>query len=264
MGRRRNFHTKAEQQPSNSQPRATRSTAPEGLVGTIVPTAFPLLPLDVNSDDSVSATVDELIRLEGRIDLLVNNAGFGLAPAAAEDSSLEQAKAIFETNFFGVVRMTRAVLPHMRRQGSGRIINMGSIMGMVPLPYMALYSASKHALEGFSEALDHEVRNHGIRVSIIEPAEIRTNFDAHNVEPDAALDDYHDARTYVVEEFKRSVANGDDPTVVADVVLKAARAKEPKIRYTAGTAAGLVYLLRRFTAAGMLESVIRKRLKLDT
>lgn len=91
--------------------------------------AFPLLALDVTDDTSVKSAIEELIRLEGRIDLLVNNAGFGVAPAAAEESSVEQAKQIFDTNFLGIVRLTRAVLPHMRRQGSGRIINIGSILG---------------------------------------------------------------------------------------------------------------------------------------
>jgi len=120
--------------------------------------SFGMLPLDVTSDESVQAAVNELMRLEGRIDLLVNNAGFGVAPAGAEESSIEQAKAIFETNFFGLIRMTRAVLPHMRRQGNGRIINIGSVLGFLPMPYGALYAATKHAVEGYSESLDHELR----------------------------------------------------------------------------------------------------------
>src|SRR5206468_5741456 len=95
---------------------------------------FEMLPLDVTSDQSVEAAVREVLRLEGRIDLLVNNAGFGVAPAGAEESSIEQARSIFETNFFGIVRMTRAVVPHMRRQGSGRIINIGSVLGFLPMP----------------------------------------------------------------------------------------------------------------------------------
>ncbi len=95
---------------------------------------FALLALDVTSDASVEAAVSELMRLEGRIDLLVNNAGFGVAPAGAEESSLDQARAIFDTNFFGIVRMTRAVVPHMRRQGSGRIINIGSVLGWCRSP----------------------------------------------------------------------------------------------------------------------------------
>jgi NAD(P)-dependent dehydrogenase (short-subunit alcohol dehydrogenase family) len=120
--------------------------------------SFAMLPLDVTSDESVEAAVRELIRLEGRIDLLVNNAGFGVAPAGAEESSIEQAQAIFETNFFGLIRMTRAVVPHMRRQGNGRIINIGSVLGFLPMPYGALYAATKHAVEGYSESLDHELR----------------------------------------------------------------------------------------------------------
>src|SRR5881227_672357 len=129
--------------------------------------SFDMLALDVNSDESVEAVVTELMRREGRIDLLVNNAGFSVAPAGAEESSIEQARSIFDTNFFGIVRMTRAVAPQMRRQGSGRIINIGSVFGFLPMPFMALYAATKHAVEGYSESLDHELRTRGIRVSVI-------------------------------------------------------------------------------------------------
>src|SRR5213596_4346914 len=113
--------------------------------------SFAMLPLDVTSDESVDAAVKQLIRQEGRIDLLVNNAGFGVAPAGAEESSLEQAWSSVDTNLFGIVRMTRAVVPHMRHQGRGRIINIGSVLGFLPAPYMALYAATKHAIEGYSE-----------------------------------------------------------------------------------------------------------------
>ena len=145
--------------------------------------SFGMLSLDVTSDESVEGTVREMIRQEGRIDLLVNNAGFGVAPAGAEESSIQQARSIFDTNFFGIVRMTRAVVPHMRHQRSGRIINIGSVLGFLPVPYMALYVATKHAVEGYSESLDHELRNWGIRVSIIEPAYTNTQFDANLLEP---------------------------------------------------------------------------------
>src|SRR5256714_13544088 len=110
--------------------------------------SFEMLSLDVNSDASVAAVVSEVMRREGRIDLLVNNAGFSTAPAGAEESSIEQAQSIFDTNFFGMLRMTRAAVPHMRHQGSGRIINISSVFGFLPAPYMALYAASKHAVEG--------------------------------------------------------------------------------------------------------------------
>jgi NAD(P)-dependent dehydrogenase (short-subunit alcohol dehydrogenase family) len=225
--------------------------------------AFQMLPLDVTSDDSVEAAVSELIRLEGRIDLLVNNAGFGVAPAAAEESSIEQAKAIFETNFFGLVRMTRAVVPHMRRQGSGRIINIGSVLGFLPLPYGALYAATKHAVEGYSESLDHELRTRGIRVSIIEPAYTKTQFDANLMAPDKTLDEYRDVRALQNAVLKQVMAKGDEPAVVADVVLKAATAERPKLRYTAGGLANRLRVLRRFAPAGLVDAGLRKDLRLD-
>src|SRR6266480_4933795 len=225
--------------------------------------SFELLPLDVTRDESVEATVGELLRLEGRIDLLVNNAGFGVAPAGAEESSIEQAQAIFNTNFFGVVRMTRAVVPHMRRQGGGRIINIGSVLGFLPMPYMALYAATKHAIEGYSESLDHELRTRGIRVSVIEPAYTKTRFDANFLQPDSKLDEYREVRAALGKKLKEVLAAADEPGVVADVVLKAASAPSPKLRYAAGALARRLRLLRRFAPAGLMDAGIRKELRLD-
>ncbi|AIE87343.1 oxidoreductase [Fimbriimonas ginsengisoli] len=226
--------------------------------------SFELLPLDVTNDESAKAVVDQVIRLEGRIDLLVNNAGFGVASAGAEESSMDQAHAIFDTNFFGTVRMIRAVLPHMRRRGYGRIVNIGSVFGFLPMPYMALYAATKHAVEGYSESLDHELRTKGIRVSIIEPANTKTGFDANSLQPDSPLAEYRDAREAVGKTMKEMVDGGDAPSIVADAVLKAALAAHPKVRYTAGRRAGLLKILRRFAPAGMMDSGLRKQLRLDT
>lgn len=225
--------------------------------------AFQMLPLDVTSDESVESAVSELIRLEGRIDLLVNNAGFGVAPGGAEESSIDQAKAIFETNFFGLIRMTRAVVPHVRRQGSGRIINIGSVLGFLPMPYGALYSATKHAIEGYSESLDHELRTRGIRVSVIEPAYTRTLFDANFLAPDSKQDEYREVRALLDNVLKKVMATADEPTVVADVVLAAATAERPKLRYAAGRLAKRLRLLRRFAPAGLVDGGIRKDLRLD-
>ena len=224
---------------------------------------FRMLPLDVTNDESVKAAVNELIRLEGRIDLLVNNAGFGVAPAGAEESSIEQARSIFETNFFGIVRMTRAVVPYMRRQGGGRIINIGSVLGFLPMPYGALYAATKHAIEGYSESLDHELRTRRIRVSIIEPAYTQTPFDANFMEPDAKLDEYREVRAAVNKRVKEVMATAEQPGVVADVVLQAASAAHPKLRYTAGPLANRLRLLRRFAPAGLVDSGVRRDLRLD-
>ena len=225
---------------------------------------FEMLPLDVTSDESVEAAVKEVLRLHGRIDLLVNNAGFGVAPAAAEESSIDQARAIFDTNFFGIIRMTRAVLPPMRRQGSGRIINIGSVLGFLPMPYMALYSATKHAVAGYSESLDHELRTLGIRVSVIEPAYIKTPFDANFMAPDSPLDEYREVRSAVDKRVKEVVEGADGPEVVAETVLQAAIAARPKLRYTAGGLAGRLRLLRRFAPAGLVDAGIRKDLRLST
>jgi len=226
--------------------------------------SFEMLSLDVTSDDSVEAAVAEVMRRDGRIDLLVNNAGFGVAPGGAEESSIDQAKAIFETNFFGLIRMTRAVVPHMRRQGNGRIINIGSVLGFLPMPYGALYAATKHAVEGYSESLDHELRTRGIRVSVIEPAYTKTPFDANFMEPDAKLDAYREAREGMIKRVNEVMAAAEQPGVVADVVLRAATAARPKIRYTAGGVAGRLRFLRRFLPAGLMDAGIRRDLRLDT
>jgi NAD(P)-dependent dehydrogenase (short-subunit alcohol dehydrogenase family) len=225
--------------------------------------SFEMLPLDVTRDESVEAAVAKVIRLDGRIDLLVNNAGFSIAPAGAEESSMEQARSIFDTNFFGLVRMTRVVVPHMRRQGRGRIINIGSVLGFLPAPYMALYAASKHAVEGYSESLDHELRTRGIRVSVIEPAYTKTQFDANLLEADSKLDEYREVRAALGKKLKEQLAAADGPGIVADVVLQAVTAASPKLRYTAGRAASRVRWLRRFAPARLLDSGIRKDLQLD-
>ncbi len=224
--------------------------------------AYEMLPLDVTSDDSVQTAVAAVISIEGRIDLLVNNAGFGVAPAGAEESSIEQAQAIFDTNFFGVVRMTRAVLPHMRSRGQGRIVHIGSVLGFLPMPYGALYAASKHAIEGYSESLDHELRNWGIRSIVIEPAYTRTPFDANLLEPDAKLDAYGEVRDTVTRRVQEAMAGAEGPAVVAETVLKAALASKPKLRYTAGGLAKRLRLLRSFAPAGLVDAGLRKDLSL--
>ena len=224
--------------------------------------SFEMRPLDVTQDASVAAAVQQLMQLEGRIDLLVNNAGFGVAPAAAEESSIAQAQAIFDTNFFGMVRMIRAVVPHMRRQKSGRIINIGSVVGFLPAPYMALYSATKHAVAGYSEALDHELRTQGIRVSVVEPTYINTPFEANLMQPDTPLGMYREIREGMEQRLKEAIAGADGPEVVAEIVLKAATAAQPKIRYAPGLASRL-RLLRRFAPASVLDAAVRKDLRLE-
>lgn len=226
--------------------------------------SYKMIALDVNNEESIEAALKEIVQIDGRIDLVVNNAGFGVAPGGAEESSIEQSKMIFDTNFFGIVRMTRAVVPYMRKQGEGRIINIGSILGLIPAPYMATYAATKHAVEGFSESLDHELRTRGIRVSVVEPGYTNTQFEANTQDVDSKLDEYTIARKALAKLIKIAVAGGDDPKIVANVVLKVANAKHPKLRNAAGKLACRLSFLRRFAPAALVDIGIRKELKLDS
>ena len=191
------------------------------------------LDLDVSSDESVAAVVHQVTERFGRLDVLVNNAGIGSA-GAAEENSVVQAQGVFDVNVFGLIRMTRAVLPHMRAQGSGRIINISSVLGFLPAPYGALYAASKHAVEGYSESVDHEVREHGVRVLLVEPAYTSTGFDANVVQPDTPLPVYAQQRHIAGQVVAAGLKDGDDPATVAKVIVVAATDPKPKLRYTAG------------------------------
>jgi NAD(P)-dependent dehydrogenase (short-subunit alcohol dehydrogenase family) len=220
------------------------------------------LVCDVASDASVEAAFSEVLAKAGRIDLLINNAGAGLM-GGAEESSIEQAKSLFDVNVFGVMRTTKAVLPVMRRQKRGRIVNLSSVMGLIPAPYMAVYAASKHALEGYSESLDHEVRDAGIRVVLVEPAYTRTSFESNLVQADQQLDAYKSARSNA-EAVMRDVMNStaDSPDVVAETVLKACTTANPRSRYAAGKMARQVSLLRRFVPAFAFAKSLRKQMRL--
>ncbi|MBZ9851451.1 oxidoreductase [Mesorhizobium sp. CA14] len=220
-----------------------------------------MLACDVTDDASVVKLVDEVLSDAGRIDLLVNNAGIGLL-GGAEESSSAQAQALFDVNVFGVIRMINAVLPIMRRQGKGRIVNLSSVQGFIPAPYFALYSATKHAVEGYSESLDHELRPFGIRVALVEPAYTRTSFEDNLAKPDRLLEIYDAARAGMIVAVRKAMDKGDAPEVVADAVLAAATDPTPKRRYAAGKIARRVSVLRRFVPASAFDKSLRKQLRL--
>jgi short-subunit dehydrogenase len=216
-----------------------------------------MLICDVTDEISVNNTVAEVLKQAGRIDLLVNNAGIGLL-GAAEESSTAQAQALFDVNVFGITRVTNAVLPAMRKQGQGRIVNVGSVLGLIPAPYNALYAASKHAVEGYSESLDHELRTFGIRVALVEPGFTQTSFEASITRPDQPLAVYDSARANMEVLMRNGVNAGDAPSVVANTVLKAATAAVPRRRYTAGKQASQVRFLRRFLPEALVDRSLRK------
>jgi len=207
--------------------------------------------------ESVTTAVRHVIQRFGRLDVLVNNAGVA-SMGAAEESSVAQDRGVFDINVFGLIQMTKAALPHMRTQGSGRIINISSVGGFMPLPYMAIYAASKHSVEGYSESLDHEVREHGVRVLLIEPGWTRTGLNVNSVKPDSPLRIYAEQRQIAEKLIAQAVNDGDDPATVAKAVVAAATDKKPKLRYTAGSRAARVGMLHRLVPAGTLDKQIRK------
>ncbi|WP_338492463.1 oxidoreductase [Streptomyces sp. SJL17-4] len=215
------------------------------------------LDLDVAGDASAAAVVQQVVDRFGRIDVLVNNAGTGLM-GAAEENSVAQAQAVFDVNVFGVMRMVKAVLPHMRARRRGRIINVSSVVGFLPSPYMAVYAASKHAIEGYTESLDHEVREQGVRALLVQPAYTSTGFESNSPRPDTPLPVYDKRRHAFDRLMVDAIKDGDDPAVVAKAIVAAATDPKPKLRYTAGPVAGRARMLRRMAPAGVFDKQIRK------
>ena len=176
----------------------------------------------------------QVLSQAGRLDVLVNNAGYTLM-GAAEETSVAEAKAQFETNFFGVVRMVNAVLPVMRKAGAGKIVNIGSLAGITAIPFGGFYTASKFAIEGYSEALWHELRPLGISVSVIEPGFVHTAIGDATQVAESPLQAYDPVRTRATSALGRQVKGGIPPEAVAKTVLRAIESRTPSLRYRVGT-----------------------------
>jgi NAD(P)-dependent dehydrogenase (short-subunit alcohol dehydrogenase family) len=191
--------------------------------------------MDVRDDASVAGGLARILGEAGRLDAVVNNAGFGIA-GAVEDTSVDEAIALFQTNFFGVLRVCRAVLPTFRAQGKGTIVNISSIGGRIGLPFQGLYSASKFALEGLTEALRMEVKPWGIRVVLVEPGDTCTRFTAQRRRAAASEtnDAYQERFGRALERIERDEMGGANPAGVARLVLRILRHPNPRLRYTVG------------------------------
>jgi len=219
-----------------------------------------MIAMNVDEDESVSRGTAAVLERAGRIDALVNNAGFSLA-GAVEDTSIEEAKAQFETNFFGALRVVRAVLPAMRRQRRGTIVNISSLAGVFGLPFAGLYSASKFALEGLSESLRFETRGFGIRVVLVEPGDFRTRITERRRY--AAAAEANDAYRTLFEHFRkrqvRDEINADRPEPVARRVEQILNHPRPKLRYpVARPGQRMVVPLRRFLPQRAFEWLARR------
>lgn len=215
-----------------------------------------LVEMDVRDDASVHHAMQAIVARAGRIDVLVNNAGVMLV-GAVEETTVEEAGALFDTNLFGILRTARAVLPHMRTQRSGRIVNVSSVLGFLPAPYMGLYAASKHAVEGLSETLDHEVRQFGIRVTLVEPSFTRTSLDANAPHAQSHLPAYERERGLSAAAVAGSVNAAPQPDGVAQAIVDAALGPW-RMRRTPAGQASLLSKLRRFMPAGPVDASLRK------
>ncbi|GLR48099.1 oxidoreductase [Sphingomonas astaxanthinifaciens] len=214
-----------------------------------------LVKLDVTNPDDVVSAVAHVEREAGRLDVLVNNAGTSLV-GAVEETSDKEASSLFQTNFFGPLRLSRAVLPLMRRQGQGLIVNVSSVLGFLPAPFMGLYASSKHALEGLSESLDHEVRSFGVRVILVEPSFTRTSLDTNASVASTGIDEYAAARSKSVAAVRRQIAEAPPPSGVAAEILSVIDGKH-HLRRPADRRARILSKLRRWVPAAQFDKSLR-------
>ena len=207
----------------------TSRRAAAGAAGKVT-----MLTADVNQDHSVDQAVATILDREGRVDVVINNAGMGIA-GPVENTTVEQARAQFDVNFFGAFRVCRAVLPAMRSQGEGYIVNIGSIGGVLALPYQSMYSASKFALEGLSEALRMEVSGFGIRVVIIEPGDHKTKLTQNRTVTEVS-EPYRRSFQSALARTAHDEQNGAGPEKIARLVHRVVNQRNPRLRYAIGPA----------------------------
>lgn len=229
------------------------------------PDGVGMVRMDVDDDASVAAAVAEVVRRAGRLDAVVNNAGFALA-GAAEETSPEEVRAILETNLLGAWRVCRAVLPTLRAQRSGIIVNISSLGGIIGIPFQSAYSAAKFALEGFSEALSMEVKRFGVRVVLVEPGDMPTGLTERRRwaggpgGPGGAYQPDQDRALRLMEAAERS---GPDPVVVARVVRRALGARSPRLRYIVGPVSQRAgALLKRFLPGRWFEALVMREYRI--
>jgi len=218
-----------------------------------------LLQLDVCSDESVKQAVDYVLSKEGRLDILINNAGFGIA-GAVEDTTPEEAFRQFDTNFFGVHRLCRQVLPAMRAQQKGLIINISSVAGLISIPFQSMYSASKYAVEGLTEALRLETKPLGINAVLVEPGDIKTGFTSQRefVKASETNPVYKERFTKSVNAMVQSEVNGPPPDIIVKAVAGIIGQKNPPIRVTPGLDYKTIVLLKRLLPSRLVAYVVAK------
>ena len=216
------------------------------------------VPMDVASTPSVETAIRRVLGDAECVDVLINNAGITLL-GAFEETSDKEARSLFEVNVMGVHRVTRALLPFMRERRAGRIVTVGSVAGFLPKPFEAFYTASKHALEGLCESLDHEIRPFGIRSVLVQPGFVRTDLATNAARTGERLPAYTPTVDRLTDALVSDIARGCDPSLVAQAVERAATATHPRLRYRAGREASTLRFLRSFAPPRVFDGQLRKR-----
>ena len=219
-------------------------------------TGVEFIKMDVQDEASVASAVHAVLEKAGRIDILINNAGVALV-GPVEATSDAEAKALFDVNVFGVLRVVRAVLPSMRAHRGGLIVNVSSVLGFLPAPFMGLYAASKHALEGLSESLDHEVRGFGVRIVLLEPSFTQTKLDTNATLTRTVIDDYATAFAKSADAVRQQVTSAPPPDEVAKKLLAIVEGSH-QLRRPADGRAKLLSVLRRFAPSGQVDKSLRR------
>lgn len=220
-----------------------------------------IIELDVDNEESAENAINTIIQEKDRIDVLVNNAGWGIW-GTGEDVSIEEFKAQFETNFFSIVRMIQKVAPTMRKQGSGNIVNISSVAGRIGLPASTAYVSSKFAVEGLSESLRYELGQFGINVIIIEPGVIKTNFfDSMKTAKKADTGEtYRDITLKVITGVKMMAEMGTPPKEVAQVIINSLKEEKPLPRYIVGNDAAMFMEAKKMKTDIEFENYMKKEL----
>lgn len=219
---------------------------------------FKMIALDLDSEESINTFSQRIFKEISQLDILINNAGF-LVSGIAEEIPIELGRKQLETNFWGTIKVTNALLPNFRKQKFGKIITVGSIVGLVSFPNAAYYAASKHALEGYFKALRYELNEFNIRVAMIEPAAFKTSILDNSSSPVMKIEDYNSLRGKI-EKFTNDLAEqAEDPKMVAAKVLKVVQTDKPKFRNIVGKGTSTLLNLQHF-AYGILEKNVLKKL----
>lgn len=216
-----------------------------------------MIPLDVTSDTSVEIAVNTVYAKEGHINVLVSNAGIGIA-GSIEDTSVENVKSQFETNFFGTLRIIKTILPFMRKQHYGKIIVLSSVAGVISIPYQAHYSASKFALEGLIEALRYEIAPFGLKACLVEPGDTKTGFTDNRLLAGCSGKDspYHERFAHSLARMEHDEKNGASPEAVARVIYRLIKKKNPPVRATVGFQYKAIMFLKRILPTIILEKLV--------